>query len=1119
MNLRILIFCLVLGVGCALSPCAVVCRGAAASNPGDYEGRTIAGIEIVFEGSPGDAAAEAEFLTLLHVAVGGEYSAVAVRESLDELFKSGRVANARVEVIETGAASSGAQTARPVSLRFIIKRQPRVADVVLDLGITAGTSISEDELRGRLNMLEPGARVTDSALKSNADLIQAYLRDKGFYGAEVDFTTQLDASGTRASIVYHVRPGVQARVKDFTIDIKGFNAASVRPTLVLQPGTPFTRAALSDDLAKIRRAIIALGYLAPQLDDTQVSLDSAANQITIKVTGGVGPKVEVVLPPDLKIKEKEALSLLPIKREGNIDESAIVEGERRLRNRLQGDGYFFAQVEASCSVTPPLATEETQNGTQEMCRALNAADLTDHTVNVTYNVERGRRFKLTDIRLEGTDKLSIADVSDELRTQKANAFGIIPYLGYGRGITSNEALDEDRRLIESRMRDLGYRHATASVRQGVSLAGENLIITFVVNEGPLTRITGVEVRGNQIYTEAQLRNELQTVTGAPFSRSQARADADRMLNLYARNGYIDAQLDFSIVALPDKILPDGKHEEEVRVVYTVRNEGDKVFINRIVVNGDVLTKREAIVKAIPLKEGEVLRADQIAEAERVLYATDAFRQVIIRTEPAGETASGFKRRDVIIDVEELKPRILGYGGGFSTDNGPLGFVDLRNVNLFGQLRQGALRVRGSRRQQTLRLEYFDPRFRSYGAGQFAPLTISAEYTRDSSITRFFRSTIDKGAFGIVQRLDEHGNPIDAFGKPASVPTINRFTFNIETQRVVNSQTRSILFLRYSYEDVRLFHLNSLLIQPILQPDRAVRLSRFGAAFVRDTRERCGENSSRVLQFNTSNGQPPRCEYSSTDATNGDYLSLDYSLALRQLGGNISFNKLQATYRRYYQIHRLRGTVLAGNLTLGLANVFNARDRDGNGVIDEADETLPISERFFAGGSTSLRGFGYEEAGPRLVICPGERNLVVTGGRCAAATFRKTNGDAVDLNPFTVPLGGNALAVLNLEARVPLTKAFQVVPFYDGGNIFRRIGDLFGRSRPQGGDTTAANLRSHWANTVGLGLRIKTPIGGALSIDYGYLLNPPEFLIPQGDFSTAIFRLRRTQLHFRFTQSF
>ncbi len=1098
-----------------LTPCASV----RAQEIGAFDGRPVSSVEVVFEGSPRDEAAAAEFLTLLRIASGDEYSVVRARESLDELFKSGRVSNARVELAGAGTeAGAGPSPQAPIQVRFVIRVQPRVADVVLDLGNTTATPISEDELRGRLNMLEPGARLTDQALKNNADLIQAYLRDRGFFRAEVEFTSQLDVTGTRATVIFRVKPGEQAHVAAFDIKIDGFNDATARPQLILQPGSPFTRTALGEDIATIRRAIIALGYLAPILEDEQVSLDSATNRVTVTVKGSIGPRVEVTAT-NYVLKEKEARELLPVKREGNIDWSVIVEGERRLRNKLQRNGYFFAQVEAICSFAPPLANSDMPNGTAETCQALNPAELTGRTVTINYNVEQGRRFKLTEIRIEGTTRLTLEDVEDELRTQKANVLGIIPLLGYGRGLTSSEALEEDSRFIQARMRDLGYRRATVSVRQGAALNGEDLIITFAVVEGPLTRIAGIQVRGNQIYTEAQLRNELTAITGAPYSRSQARYDADRMLNLYASNGYIDAQLDFSIVALPDKTLPDGQKEEQVRLVFTVRNEGDKVFVNRVLVNGNILTKREAITGAIPIQEGEVLRADQISESERVLYATDAFRQVIIRTEPAGETASGFKRRDVIIDVEELKPRILSYGGGFSSDNGPLGFVDIRNVNLFGQLRQGALRVRASRRQQTLRLEYFDPRFQRYGEGEFAPLTLSAQYTRDSTITRFFRSTIDRGAFGIVQRLDPDGNPIDQFGAQTPEPTINRLTLSAETQRVLDSKTRSILFLRASYEDVRLFNLQSLLIQPILQPDRKVRISRLGAAFVRDTRERCGD-TSRLLQFSARNGQNPGCEYSSTDATNGDYLSLDYSLALSQLGGNISFNKLSATYRRYYRIQKARGTVLAGNISLGLANIFNPRDRDENGVIDEIDLTLPISERFFSGGSTTLRGFGYEEAGPRQVICPASPGLVVTAtGKCDAGIFYNSQGRPFLLNPFTVPLGGNAMAVVNLEARVPLTKAFQVVPFYDGGNVFRRIGDLFGTSTPQGGNTTTANLRVRWTHTVGLGVRIKTPIGGALSVDYGFLLNPPEFLIPQSDESIAIFRLKRGQLHFRFTQSF
>jgi outer membrane protein assembly factor BamA len=248
--------------------------------------------------------------------------------------------------------------------------------------------------------------------------------------------------------------------------------------------------------------------------------------------------------------------------------------------------------------------------------------------------------------------------------------------------------------------------------------------------------------------------------------------------------------------------------------------------------------------------------------------------------------------------------------------------------------------------------------------------------------------------------------------------------------------------------------------------------------------------------------------------------VDYALALRQLGGNVSFNRFQANYRRYYKVDALRGTVFAGNITLGLANLFNPRDRDGNGQIDETDRRLPISERFFSGGATTLRGFSFEEAGPRQVVIP-------------EGPFRDSNGNVVFLNPFTVPIGGDALAVVNLEARIPLGKSIQAVPFYDGGNVFRTVGDLFGKKDETPlppGDLLAAinraNLKANWTNTVGLGFRIQTPLGGVLAVDYGFLLNPPEFLIPQRgpngvDFNgtPAIFRLHRTQLHFRITQTF
>jgi outer membrane protein insertion porin family len=1080
----------------------------------DYEGRQITGVELVFEGTDNAPNAQAEFLSILKVAPNTQFSAVNVRESLQALFDSGRVANARVEVIEEGANRTG-----PVRLRFVVQRQVQVGDVRIDLGPYTGSPISTDELRGRISFAPSGNRLTKQLISHNADEIQTYLRDRGYFNATVEPVEQLGPRGLRATITYKVTPGEQSRVDKFYIQITGFDESTVRNSLTLQPQVAFTRDALGEDVKRVRDALIATGYLAPVLDDARVERDADKNMVTIFLKGNVGPKVSVALK-NYEISDKTQRELLPVKREGNVDFSAIVEGERRIRNKLQEDGFFFAEITAACTVSNPPPDLGT-NGTRETCENLNPVTLTGHNVAIEYNVEQGRRFRLTDIRITGTNKLSFEDVEADLKTQKANAIGLIPFLGYGRGYTSLTLLEQDRRTIEAFMRDLGYRKAKAQVLQGVSINGDDLIITFQVEEGPLTRIAGVEVKGNKIFTDERIRQELRTVIDAPYSRSQARADGDRVASLYSREGYVNARVDFSIVELPKK-----GDEEQVRLVYTIADEGDKVFINRIVINGVTgdtkkrRTKRAAIRRAIPIAEGDVLRADRISDAERELYLTDAYRQVVIRTEPAADTTSGYKQRDVIIDVEEKRPNVMDYGGGYSTDYGALGLFEISNVNLMNRLRQGALRLRASGRQQLVRLEYLDPRFARYNKTQFAPLAASVEYQRDSTVTRFFRSAIDRGTQGIVQRVDEEGNPIDIFGNQVGDPTINRFTAALQTQRVLDRKTRSIIFARYSYEDVRLYNLESLVVRPILEPDDKVRLSKLGASFVRDTRERCEPGLLGRIDEDEEPGAPGEvCRYNQVDATRGSFLSVDYALSLRQLGGNLSFNRFQATYRRYYKAPWFRDTVFAGNATLGLANLFNPRDRDENGVIDEIDLTLPISERFFSGGSTTLRGFSFEEAGPRQVVIP-------------LGEFRDQDKNVVFLNPFTVPVGGNALAIVNLEARVPVTRSVQVVPFYDGGNVFRRVGDLFGKEDTTPvppGDLIAAinkaNLRAHWTNTVGLGFRLQTPFGGALAVDYGFLLNPPEFLIPQRgsgvlfDGTPAVFRLHRGALHFRITQTF
>lgn len=1064
----------------------------------DYENREIRDVTVTFEGADRSVVANEEFRTIARNTLGQQYSAVRIREAIERLYDTKQIASALVEA--TPAEDNG------VNVRFVIRRKTQAQRVVVEVIETDGSDITEQELLLRLNLLDPGTAITEQTLQTNANLILEYLRDRGFYKAEVTYSQTPLQSETEVGVTFRVTPNAQATVEAFRIDIEGFDSARLIDEVNLNPGEEFTRERLTADVEKVRQILRQEDYLAPQLNEPRVVYDGERNTVAIELTGKQGPIVEVVIDAERdRVGERTQNRILPVRREGTLDYGAIIEGERRLETYYQERGYFFVNVTSICSVEPPLTEAEAsavQNNTQFLCSALSSADLMNRKVELKYVVDLNRQLKLADIRLQGTNLFTIEDIKTVLESQEANILGIIPLFGYGRGYTSERLLEEDQSTIRSLLRELGYREAQVRVNQGVSPDGENLIITFVVEEGTPTVISGLEITGNTAFSDDVLKAQLPPLIGKNFSRAKLRNGQRKLAEFYSQAGYFDATVNFSI---DERTVDPDTGEKLFKIEYEIENEGKQVYVDRILVTGNEDTKTDAILKAATLRSGELLQAGDIYTSEQNLYASDVFSRIEIKPRPAGNRPDGSRLSDIIINVEEQAPRILSYGGGYSTDLGASGFVDIRHFNFFGNLWQAGARLRVSQRQQLAQIDFVNPRFIPDGDKRYAPLTFSAQYQRDSTVTRFFRSAFDTGTFGIVQRVDENGNPIDEFGADAGDPTLNRLTLTAETNRTLSRRDRSIVFFRYRFEDARLYNIQSLLIKDLLIPDSRIRTSGFGITFVRDTRKNCSPRYS-ILDIIARGEALEPCRYSASDPTDGDYLTADYNVSIPFLGANTGFNKFQASYNIYRTLRYLRNTTFAGRAILGVGAVFSNGDRFSSSPFPELNGSLPISERFFAGGGNSIRGFDFEEAGPRVVIVP-------------QGIFRNRRGEPVSLPPFTVPFGGDALAVVNLEARIPVAGFLRAVPFYDGGNVFKRPANIFNPSDAAPNDVTAQNLRALWTHTVGLGLRLKTPVGGEFGIDYGYLLNPPRFLIPQVNAPNAIYQLPQSQIHFRFSQAF
>src|SRR5882724_3231635 len=180
-----------------------------------------------------------------------------------------------------------------------------------------------------------------------------------------------------------------------------------------------------------------------------------------------------------------------------------------------------------------------------------------------------------------------------------------------------------------------------------------------------------------------------------------------------------------------------------------------------------------------------------------------------------------------------------------------------------------------------------------------------------------------------------------------------------------------------------------------------------------------------------------------DASRGFYETLDLGITPKALGSSANFVRFlgQSSYYKPFG-----PTVWANRITLGLAKAF------GNSFV-------PTSESFFSGGETTLRGFPINGAGPQRTV--------------PACSNPADPSTCVNLQ---VPIGGRQLFILNSELRFPLgiKQGLGAAVFYDGGNVYSAI--------------NISHFIQDYTNTIGVGLRYKTPVG-PIRFDIGRNLNP------------------------------
>jgi outer membrane protein insertion porin family len=927
------------------------------------EGQLVTEVRVVDE----SGTAVTEKLPPLPLQAGKPFDFPAERESLRDLYRLGDYSDIRV---------NAASVAGGLRVDFVVQRN-FFNNVVRIEGLKEPPTEPAAIASLRLNLGEP---FRDSSLREAIERLTGALHDDGLYQAKITWALSPHEDTRQMDVTVTIDPGLRALVGDIAIDNQTpYPDADLLRRSKISSKNELTSGRLTQSSDKLRKFLVNQGYLGASVLITPQTYDPQTHRVPLRLLAETGPRVRVEISGARLSKGKQQ-RLIPIFAEGAVDEDLLQEGRRNIRDYLQSQGYFNADVQVSSA-----------SGEKPVERVIH------------YDISRGDRFRLAGISFDGNKYFSSYLLSRRLLLQTAS------FASNGR--FSQQLLRADTDSIRGVYLSNGFRDAqvTSSLDDHYRDKKNNLFVAFHIIEGNQTRITGLQIDGNRAITTDELLSVTGSTKGEPYSDSGVASDRNNILALYYNEGFPEA-------GFHEDVIP-GDDPNQVSLVYHV-TEGKQINVAKVLLTGYQYTRPGIIMRQVAVQPGGPLREGDVAKTQRQLYNLGVFNRVQIAPQNPDGTDPD---KTMVVEAQEGQRYTIGYGFGFevqriaggSTNPGgttigasPRGIFEIARNNMFGRAQTLSFRARAS----TL--------------GYRAALT----YTADNFLA------------------DRHLS-LQLTGFADKTQDVNTFTstrFEVATQLVQKLTPSSSVLYRYFYRRVEASNLVST-INPEQIPlySQPTLVAGLGLTYARDRRDDPG------------------------NATRGTFNTIDVSDAIEALGSSASFFRAYFQNSSFYSFGR--AFVFARSVRFGV-EVPYGNTVEGNQPFNPAQCTappppvtpivIPLPERFFAGGGTSLRGFGLNQAGPR--------------------------------DPCTgFPVGGLALLIFNQELRFPMKlpiigNRLGGTVFYDGGNVYQDVSHIsFAWKSP-----SITNL-NYFSHTVGFGIRYPTPIG-PVRVDFGYQLNPAYY---------------------------
>jgi outer membrane protein insertion porin family len=397
---------------------------------------------------------------------------------------------------------------------------------------------------------------------------------------------------------------------------------------------PFIGAIFNDEIFwEIHGRLYALEYF-DSITPTAIPADAAGNAVIIRFRVTERPMVSrIVFSGNKAVPRGQLLDTVSIKTNDIVNQAKLRLDEAALVSKYLEKGFPDVRVSS--------AVQTNRNG----------------TVQITFYIAEGEKLTIEEIIFEGNSVFSTRTLRGQLSLKPKGG-------PFNDGAFQEAKLTADIAAIAQYYRDRGYIDAEVTdvfrETRRDARGNNNLAITFRIYEGRIYTFGGVAFEGNEIFSTEQLGALVYSKIGETVNAQRVEADLQRVMGLYAENGYIFN----SIIPSESRDPVAGVLSYRISIV-----ERGRAHIERIIVRGNEKTKEKVLLREIPLEPGDVFSRAKLMEGHRNLMNLQYFSSVI----PDMTPGSADSLMDLVFTVEEQPTTDIQLGITFSGSSDPDAF--------------------------------------------------------------------------------------------------------------------------------------------------------------------------------------------------------------------------------------------------------------------------------------------------------------------------------------------------------------------------------------------------------------------------------------------------------------